>query len=116
MYYNEGSHMKFSINTTLRDILIVIVLLAVLSAVNIPLLGYGLFNLFGVVFTVRLIVTLALVVWLIALLPSPLREIGCIFFVLWFFATFNFFGGWNWIIMLVLVLFLFLWILGLFGG
>lgn len=107
--------MKFSINTTFRDILIIIVLLAVLSAINIPLLGYGLFSIFGVTFTVRLIITLTLVIWLIALMPSPVREIACIFFILWIFSTFNFFGGWNWIIMLVLVMFLFLWILGLFG-
>jgi hypothetical protein len=64
---------------------------------------------------VKLIIVLALVTWLLTLLPSPLREIGCIFFVLWIFSTFNFFGAWNWIIMLVLVMFLFLWILGLFG-
>lgn len=107
--------MKFSINTTLRDILIIILLLAIISAIHIPLLSFGLFSFFGVTFTVRLIITLALVIWLIALLPSPLREIACIFLVLWIFSTFNFFGGWNWIIMLVLVLFLFLWILGLFG-
>lgn len=107
--------MKFSINTTLRDILIIIVMLAVLSSVSIPLLGFGVFSVFGVTFTVRLIITLTLVIWLIVLFPSPVREIASIFFILWLFSTFNFFGAWNWIIMLVLVMFLFLWILGLFG-
>lgn len=107
--------MRFSMNTQLRDILIIIVLLAILSSVSIPFLGYGLFSLFGVTFTVRLVVTLVLVTWLITLLPSPLREIASIFFVLWFFSTFAFFGPWNWIIMLVLVLFLFMWLLGMIG-
>lgn len=107
--------MKFSINSTVRDILIIIVSLAILSSAPIPFFGFVVFSFFGVGFTVKLIITLALITWLLTLLPSPIREIGCIFFILWIFSTFNFFGGWNWIIMLVLVMFLFLWILGLFG-
>lgn len=107
--------MKVSINTTVRDILIVVVLLAVLSSVTVPFLGYGLFSLFGVVFTVRMVITLALLLWLIALLPSPLREIGSVFFVLWIVTTFQPFGGLTWIVSLVLVLMVFMWLLGLFG-
>ena|SRR3990167_3347009 len=80
------------------------------SLINIPLLyigrkAVGLYD----------ILVFALIVWLIRILPSPLREIVTVFLILWLLSFFGlfFFGGLANILVLFLILGL---VFYLFGG
>jgi hypothetical protein len=67
----------------LQKLLIILAVLWLLGFVHIPLLGYGLFTIFGHVFTVHNIIVFAVVAWLINELSSPFREIAMVFLILW---------------------------------
>lgn len=87
-----------------------IVRIPALSVVNSPLIyignkAIGLYDI--LVFT--------LIIWLIKVLPSPLREIVTVFLILWLLSFFGvfFLGGLGNILVLILIIGL---ILHLFGG
>ena len=102
--------------TYLLIILVILWLLGVVripafSLINIPLLyigrkAIGLYD----------ILVFALIVWLIRILPSPLREIVAVFLILWLLSFFGvfFFGGLTNLIVLLLILGLIIHFFGYF--
>ncbi|OGK12343.1 hypothetical protein A3C98_02375 [Candidatus Roizmanbacteria bacterium RIFCSPHIGHO2_02_FULL_37_15] len=102
--------------TYLLIILVILWLLGVVripafSLINIPLLyigrkAIGLYD----------ILVFALIVWLIRILPSPLREIVAVFLILWLLSFFGLFflGGLYNLLILILIIGLLLHILGWF--
>src|SRR3989304_8330207 len=87
-----------------------VVRIPVLSVVNSPIIylgnkAVGLYD----------ILVFALIIWLIRILPSPLREIVAVFLILWLLSFFGvfFFGGLTNLIVLILIIGL---IMHLFGG
>lgn len=87
-----------------------IVKFPVLSVVNSPIiyLGYKAIGVYD-------ILVFILIVWLIRVLPSPLREIVSLFLVIWVLSFFGlfFFGGLANLLILLLIIGL---ILHIFGG
>jgi hypothetical protein len=85
MLRNEIENSKSTCNNgdMLPKLLILLAVFWLLEFVHIPLLGYGVFTMFGHVFTVLNIIVFIVVAWLINELNSPLREIASLFLVLW---------------------------------
>ncbi|OGK09925.1 hypothetical protein A2767_07070 [Candidatus Roizmanbacteria bacterium RIFCSPHIGHO2_01_FULL_35_10] len=87
-----------------------VVRIPVLSVVNSPIIylgnkAVGLYD----------ILVFALIIWLIRILPSPLKEIVTVFLILWLLSFFGIFflGGLGNILVLILIIGL---IMHLFGG
>lgn len=82
----------------------------VFSPINLPLLyiGHKAIGLYD-------ILVFGLIIWLIRILPSPLREIVTVFLLLWLLSFFGvfFLGGFGNLLVLLLILGL---IMHLFGG
>jgi len=83
----------------------------VFSPINIPLLyiggrGVGLYD----------ILVFALIIWLIRILPSPIRELVTVFLFIWLLSFFGafFFGGLYNLLVLLLILGLLMYVLGWF--
>jgi len=107
---------KFTFDTRVRNILIALGVLWLLTALPFSLFDIVIVRLLGFTLTLGRLFVGALVVWLALQLPSPFREIATLLMALWFIYAFALFGGFTWIVTLVLVLFLFFYIIGLLGG
>ncbi len=102
----------------LSTILIILIILWLLGAVQIPALSIvntPLLYLGGRAIGLSDILVFALIVWLIGILPSPLRQIASVILVLWLLSFFGilFFGGLGNILVLIIIIGL---IMHLFGG
>ena len=94
----------------LLGILAVLILLSIFKP-NIHLSDIVLFYINGRPITLMTVITVAVMSWLVRILPSPFREIVGLFFLLWILSTLGFFfffaGLTNILLFIILIVVLF---------
>jgi hypothetical protein len=92
-------------------ILGILFVLWIFGFLHLPLLNWTLFSISGNPFSLQSILMLALLIWVILMLPGLLRTLAIILLIFWFLSMlgiFSFIGGLpQWVLLLLLLLILF---------
>ncbi|HAV14736.1 MAG TPA: hypothetical protein DCX25_00170 [Candidatus Pacebacteria bacterium] len=70
-----------------KIILILLVILTITGYIRVPFTHISLFTIAGRTVTLNDVLIFAVVMWLIDILPSPLREIAIVALLVWILAT-----------------------------
>src|SRR5690242_11555391 len=86
-------------------------ILWIFGFLHLPLLNWTLFSISSHPFSLQSMLMLALLIWVILMLPGLLRTIAIILLIFWFISMlgiFSFIGGLpQWVILIILLLILF---------
>jgi len=87
-------------------VLAIIVILWILGFINIPFINTVLFSLFGRPITLYNILVLLIVLWIIEILPSPIRQIIMILLLLWLLSVLGIItiGGFSQLVVVAIII------------